>query len=297
MADYWTPTMVCNQAIMACGISNMVIGDIEDGSEASKVCLMAYTMCLEQLLRGAHWDFARRETPMNLVADASGQTPSVGTLVPAGFLYSYSYPTDCVKVRFVPAFGDTLPPVPAGNIQPPDASAPLMTGLTTPAFVGQRQVPSRFLIASDANNIPEGAANDQLGISPIGMNVICSNIQRARVVYTLNATYPNLWDPQFRSALVSYIASEVCLPLHRDKKFGLMMQSRKIGEAQSKIQQARVSNGNEGWANSDLAVDWMRARVVGYGRGGYGGGNWGGGPGYLFGGWDQCFFTGNSSAY
>lgn len=297
MADWYSPTMVCNQALAAIGLGNLRMGDIEEGSRAAAICLLSYSQCLEQLLRGAHWDFARRESPMNLVADASGQTADVGTLVPGGFMYAYSYPTDCAKVRFVPAFSDVLPPVPASNIVPPDSGAPLMTGLTTPAWVGRRQMPSRFMLAADGNNIAEGAANDLPGISPISTTVICSNVQRARVVYTLKATYPNLWDAQFRAALVSYIAAEVCLELHPDKKFGFQMQGRKIAEAQGKLQQARVSNGNEGWANSDIAVDWMQARITGYSPG-YGVNGWGGtGPGMLFGGWDQCFFTGNSSAF
>lgn len=297
--DYYSPTMVANEALAAIGLAKMRIGDIEEGTEAATACLLKYVSCFEQLIRGAHWDFARREAPMNLVADASGQTTGVGTLVPGGFLYSYSYPTDCAKLRFIPAFSEVSPPVPPGNIVPPDSGAPLVTGLTIPNWVGRPQMPSKFLLASDVNNIPPGAGNDLPGISPIGMTVVCSNIQRARCVYTLKATYPNLWDAQFRAAMVAYLASEICLELYKDKRVGIALQRQKIGEAQAKIQQARVTNGNETWANADISVDWMRARITGYNPG-YGLNGWGsvgGMGGQFFGGWDQCSFSGNSSAF
>lgn len=295
-SDYFSPTMICNQALARIGLHRLMLGDIEEGTEAAQVCLMAFGNCRDQLLRAAHWDWARREVPLQLVADASGQTANVGNLVPGGFLYSYNYPTDCLKVRFIPAnYWSATPPVPSQNITPFDSSAPVMQGLGQPPYVGQRLVPSRFLIASDSNFIPEGASNNLPGISPIGQTVICSNVQNARGVYTFNATYPNLWDAQFREALIAYIASEICLPLHKDKKLGETLQRQRITEATAKIQNARVTNGNESWSSSDIAVDWMQARISGgyYGYGGrYG---YDQGPGYWFGYWDQVSFSNGSA--
>lgn len=295
MSDWYSPTAVCNQALDA-GFLKMSIGDIEEGTEAANVCLRAYTTCFEQLIRGAHWDFARKEAPMQLRADASGQTMGNRNLVPAGFIYSYDYPTDCAKVRFVPAnYWTIAPPVPSSNIVPSDSEAPLTTGLGQPGWVGQRLIPSRFLITSDMNYIPEGASNQQRGISPIGQTVICSNVQEARVVYTFRALYPNLWDELFRSAMVAYVASEIVLRLTKNEKTGLIARKEQIAIAQMKIQQARVTNGNESWANADIAVDWLRVRGSGgwihdWGRGPDG-------PGCLFGGYDGVMFSGNTAAY
>lgn len=298
MSDEYTPTAIANQALDAAGI-DMTLGDIEDGTRTSQVVLRQYTECLKQLLRAVHWDFARKEAFMQLVADASQQTATVGTQVPAGFLYSYNYPTDCAKVRFIPMnyVGQTAA-VPAGNIVPPNSSLPLTTGSTT-GPLALPLVPSRFLITSDVNYIPDGASNNIPGISPIGQTLILSNVKDARCVYTFNATYPNLWDPLFREAMVGLLASKIAFPLNKDKKLARVLRADNIAIAQGAVKQAMMTNGNETWANSDLQVDWMRFRNSGGWQG-----NWGangfGGPGYLFGGLDAISWggaTGNSSAY
>lgn len=295
--DFYTPTAVANEALDAADV-RVTIGDIQDGTETSQVLLRAYTTCVSQMLRGANWDFARREYPLQIVADASGQTTGAGTLVPGGFLYSYNYPTDCQKVRFVPWNNfNTDPPIPSTNIVPPDSSAPIIPNLAPPAL-GNRLRPSRFLISNDVNYVPSGASNQLPGVSPIGQKVICSNVRDARCVYTFDAVWPNLWDSLFREALVAYIAAQVGMRLSmKGDKSAASVRERNILIAKDKIRDARASNGNETWADSGLEVDWMRFRRSGGSVGAWG--NSGGmGPGYLFGGYDDLYFgTGNSSAY
>lgn len=298
MADEYTPTAIANQAIDAAGL-DYSLGDIEDGTRQSQVILRHYSECLKQLLRAANWDWARRETPLQMVADASGQTSTVGSLVPSGFLYSYSYPTNCAKVRFIPAnYRGQYSPVPSGNIVPSDSDAPLTSApIQTNAPVPL--MPSRFLITSDPNYIPDGAANDLPGVSPIGQTLILSNVYMARCVYTFEANYPNLWDSLFREAMVSFLASKIVFPLGKDKKFARQIRADNIAIAQAAVRNAMVTNGNESWASSDLTVDWMRFRNSG-GWGGTWGNNWGPGPGYLFGGLDAIAWgggLGNSSAF
>jgi hypothetical protein len=299
MADEYSPTSVANQAIDAAG-GDLVLGDIEDGTRQSQVILRAYVECLKQLLRAVHWDFARRDAPLQMVADASGQTADVGTLVPSGFLYSYSYPTNCAKVRFIPGnYIGQVSPVPVGNIVPPNDGSPLMAASTQPVPLGMPLVPTRFLITSDPNYIPEGASNDLPGISPIGQTLILSNVRGARCVYTFDAVYPNLWDSLFRQAMVAYLASQIAFPLNKDKKFARQIRADNITIAQGAVRQAMTTNGNESWASSDLSVDWMRFRNSG-GWAGSWGNNFGAGPGYLFGGLDAISWgggLGNSSAF
>jgi hypothetical protein len=291
-SDQYTPTSICNQALQAAGL-RIVLGDIEEGTEAAAVCLRNYSECVRQMLRGAHWDWARRQTALTLVGDASGQTVGVSATVPGGFQYSYAYPADCAKLRFIPAnYTNVISPAPSGNITPAEGSSPISTA-TVPVVTGRLE-PSRFLIANDPN-LP-GDGNAIPGSSPIGSTIICSNMQNAIGVYTLQAMWPNLWDSLFRSAVVDYIASEIAFVLHTDKKLGLAVQDRLAGRAQAKLSEARRTNGNESWASSDLAVDWMRFRM----SGGYGywGNNWGVGPGVLFGGWESVGFSGgNPSGY
>lgn len=299
MSDQFTPTMIVNQALGAAGI-DFVIGDIEEGTRAAQIALQHYNLCRQQLLRAAHWDWARKEAFLHLVADASGQTAGNNTLVPAGFIYAYAWPSDCMKVRYIPAnwWGQNAP-VPTDNIVPSNSSSPLMTNMGAPPWAGQRIVPTRFLISSTPNYIPDGASNAQPGVSPIGQTIICSNLQFARCVYTFDGSYPNLWDSLFRDAMVAYLAAQLALPLAKDKRVGLEMRRQNIEIAKQKVSNARATNGNETWASSDLSVDWMRFRQGGAGSTGYGwGNNWGAGPGYLFGGYDSIAFgTGNDSAY
>jgi hypothetical protein len=86
------------------------------------------------------------------------------------------------------------------------------------------------------------------------------DVKQAQLVYTCFNPYPSTWDSQFRAAMVSYLASEIALPLAGDKKFGMAMRRDNIAVAKSKIEQARIRDGNEGFYSSDLRVDWMAAR-------------------------------------
>lgn len=298
--DTATPTAVANQALDAAGI-DFTLGDIQEGTRPAQICLRAYSECLRQLLRGAPWDFARKEAPLFLLADATGQTDNVGTAVPGGqFIYSYAYPQDCARVRYIPWIPFLDAGAPSGNITPPNPTLPLTSASGQPPYIGQRVVPARYLVTSDYNNLPSDVGqnpNAYPGVSPIGRTVILCNVQNARAVYTYDAIYPSVWDHQFRAAMVAYLASEIAMPLAIDKKFGLTMRDRNIAIAMEKIKQARLSDGNEMWASSDIPVDWMRGRVSGgYGAANQGWGGYGAAPGYGPAcGYDSVMFSGGSA--
>lgn len=291
------PTDIGNQALDAVGWDQQ-LGDIEEGTREAQVILRAYRQCLMQLLRACHWDFARKQAPLTLLADATGQTANVGTLVPTPWIYEYAYPTDCMKLRFVPW---TYPPqntAPSGNIVPVNSSLPIMTGLSAPPLGSGRLRPSRFLVATDFNYPPPtGTINwETQGVSPQGRTVILTNVQQAQAVYTALVLYPSVWDPLFRAAMVSYLGSEVALPLwaKRDVKIGMTMRAEQIKIAKEKITQARITDGNEGHYSSDISVDWMNTRFVGgpsWNGWGPGGGPAGGGFGVCGYGWDTCAFA------
>ncbi len=295
MSDFYTPESIVNEALDAAAL-DLTVGNLQEGSRQAQISLRKYSTCMHQLLRCAHWGFARKQAPLQLVADASGQTANVGSLVPGPFQYSYNLPTDCLKIRYIPLnYLTQTPPIPASNIVPSDSAAPISTA-NGPPWYRQAIVPTRFLVTNDVNYIPEGAANNIPGSSPIGQTLILSNQQNAMGVYTFNASYPNLWDDLFRGAMVAFLAAEIVLPLAKDKKFGVAMRNSNIAIAKEKIREARATSANEAGTNSsDLTVDWMRVRMVGSFNSAYG---WGGGagPGYLFGGFDGVWFE-NSSAY
>ena len=295
------PTSICNQALDAAMI-DFTLGDIEEGTREAQVCLRAYRECLSQLLRGAPWDFARKQVPLLLLADATGQTANVGTTVPSPqFVYEYAYPIDCARVRYIPWNPFLNAGAPAGNIST-DTTVPLTTNQGTP-MLGQAIRPSRFLITNDPNYSAAAGSSYMFnqGQSPVGNTVILSNVPQATCVYTFEALYPSLWDHLFRAAMVAYLASEIVGPLTKDKRFAVSLRTQQIAIAKQKIMEARVADGNEMTASSDITVDWMQYRRVGgtwTGIGPYGGsgapGDWGcwGGAG-----WGGSVGFGDGSAY
>lgn len=301
MSDYYDPVMICNLALRAAG-SKKTIGSLNEGSEQAQECLLHYYDTMKQLLRAAHWSFARRETPLQMVACVTGQTTdqngnivTLPTQVPSGFLYSYAYPSDCLLVRYIPGnYGNVNPPVPTDNITPA-GSGPLTTGAVLPA-TSSRPMPTRFLITNDVNYIPDGAGNEQPGVSPIGVTRILSNVQNARAVYTFEAAYPNLWDDLFRRAMVASLSTHISLGMAVDVKTGAAMRVQNVALAKDYIREARASSANEGISSADLSVDWIRARNSGAPCG-YWGGMAGGGPGHLFGGLSGVWLGDNASAY
>ena len=299
------PADVSNQALDAIGL-DFTIGDLQEGTKPAQVLLRAYGQCLRQLHRAVHWGFARKQTPMLLLADATGQTPNTPTQVIAPWTYEYAYPNDCMKARFVPwsPIGVTAA-IPSGNITAPNPSAPLVGGLGNPV-AGAALRPARWLEATDPNYPASAGALtwEVQGVSPQGRSVILTNVKNASIVYTALMNYPSNWDAQFRAAFVAYLASEIALPLwswKNNPKMGMAMRGDNMKIAAAKIMAARVTDGNEGWHNSDVTPDWMRFRNVGGGNhGGYSqaiGEMGGGGPGIIMNGCDGCAGVGNTSAY
>lgn len=290
------PQDVANQALDAAAVEH-TLGDLQEGTKTAQVTLRAYGQCLRQLLRAANWDFARKTAPLVLLGDATGQTPNVGTMVPTPWIYCYAYPTDCMKVRLVPWNYGQFPSVPTGNISIP-TTIPLTTGQGVPQSTGQRLRPSRFVVATDVNYPPEPGQVfwEVQGVSPQGRTVILSNVKEAKVIYTALMIYPSVWDSLFREAMVAYLASQIALPLAKDKKLGMQLRKENIELAKMKIKEARVVDGNEGFYSSDIRVDWMQMRRTGGWGSRNGGFGDGGGEGGFGGGWDSCSFA-DGTAY
>ena len=297
------PQDVANEALIATGV-DFVIGDLQEGTRPAQILLQKYSQCLRQLLRAAHWNFSRKTAPLLLLADATGQTPNTPTNVIAPWTYSYALPIDCMKARWVPdgPYGSASS-LPNGNIAPQNYASPIVANLANPGF-GVALRPTRFLEAVDPNiTPPEGSLFwETQGQSPQGNAVILSNVKGAYLVYTGLMSYPSLWDSQFRAAFVAFLASEVAFALWSARgqpAFGLKVRDEQVRMAAMKIKEARTTDGNEGWHNSDFETDWMKFRRTGGGawdNGGFGGGG-AGGPGYFFAGCDGCCGVGNTSAY
>ncbi len=260
------PTDIGNLALDAIG-ADLTLSDIEDGSPNAQVVLRAYRECLTALLRAAPWQFARKQLPLELLADATGQTANVGTAVIPPWVYEYAYPNDCVAARFVPASPviANQSNAPPGNIALP-SQVPISTSLAITTQLGQRLRPTRFLIARDVNYPPQAGQLwwEVRGLSPAGRSVVLTNTPQANLVYTSLVLYPSEWDDSFRAAMIAYLAQAIVMGIHR-KNLPLARQLRndQIAIAKSKIMQARVHDGNEMWATVDHIPDWIKARRSG----------------------------------
>jgi hypothetical protein len=272
-----TPSEIANLALDACSIP-FQLGNIEQGGAEANILLRHYGECRRQLFRAAPWNFARKSVPLVLLADASGATPNVSTVVVGGqtsaFCYEYSMPIDCMRVRYIPGNPLTTPGAPAGNITPTNPQLPLLGGGATVYPFGQRVVPTRFLVTNDPNitAAPDSNYAFQQGQSPAGSTVIMSNVQQAQCVYTGDILYPSVWDVLFTNAMKSYLAQQ-CAPAlwaARGKpEFGLKVQAQNIAITKVALAEARAVDGSEMTVSADIKVDWIAARRTGGGSYGW----------------------------
>lgn len=231
---------VVNQALDAIGAKT--ISEMRDGSKEANVALRHYGPRMRDLLRATHWNFARKDFRMALAKDRNNTDGTVPTDVPRPWRYEYLYPQDCIKVRWVPSWGDL------DDTEDP----PLMTNLA-PLSTVSGECPAPFVIGNDLSITTED----------IGVGVILTNVRNARLIYTAAVTNPQLWDPLFMTGLVGLLASWLALPCLDDKKFAMEMRSQQIVLVKDLISQARVQNGNEGWQTVDNLPDWVRIRGAG----------------------------------
>jgi hypothetical protein len=165
---------ICNYALKLAGFSHR-IGSIWEGSEASKAFLDLYSTVRDELLRQFDYAFAERIVGLTLLKSApkTGYIPPItwsSAYPPLPWLYQYSYPTDCLKVRAVK---------------------------TTPI-----QVPN-----FDPQPIIFSIINDNSYTTPVKC-LVC-NIPYAVLTYTGQVTNPSAWEPLFISTLAEELARRV----------------------------------------------------------------------------------------
>ncbi len=106
VASIQSPADVVNAALAQIGYKNRV-GSLFEGSRAAKNALDIYGQTRDQLLREGDWPFAQRDLVGNLIKSAppGGYFPPIVwdniTYPPLPWLFEYSYPDDCIKVRTV----------------------------------------------------------------------------------------------------------------------------------------------------------------------------------------------------
>lgn len=303
------PEDIANRCFDALGYGGL-IGSMGDGTKASEVLRRSYGPTLRQLLRTAHWGFARKQAALLLLGDSSGATLDPGSGQPISmaveqpWLYAYSWPSDCVAARWLPwnqtANGLAIPP--AQPVLPPNAEQ------TQAPWTNA--VPARFLLSTsdqfpaevgqvDWDNLPDLGE----GQGAINRRVILTNVQYATLVYTALILEPDLWDPLFQEGMVAGLAARSALAVLVDTTASMADQAKQrmaamavrnaqIAIAKNAITEARVASANEAGFPQSVAhtPDWIRRRQ----SGGYGWGDIADGPGYYWCGFDGFGFGGAS---
>ena len=111
------------------------------------------------------------------------------------------------------------------------------------------------------------------------INVVLSNTDNALAVYTAQIANPATWDANFQQAMVASLAARLAMPLTGSAQ----LKQELLQEAQLYVQNARVSDGNEGTTSVDHVPDWIATR-------GYAG-DWIAAAGYVA-GWDAIGWLG-----
>lgn len=286
------PSDIVNEALDALGADEeSTLGDITDGTRVAETARRNYAQALRQLLRTAHWNFARKYVKLTLLGDATGQSAApVIPIVEQPWTYAYGWPIDAVQGRWLPVSWPTS----VENEITNNTGIPLTTGQTT--FQMGPQIPGRFLVSSSDQypivvgqppwlSMPDLQRTEGLG--PVYRKTILTDVCNAHFVYTRLVTTIEEWDGLFRQAMVMMMALVLAPVAIKDPKLRLAWRNDAIPILRNTIADARVANGNE--ATTSASVDhqpvWITARNGGAWAGGLGGGGQGL-SGYQFFPWD-----------
>lgn len=314
-----TPTDYVNRAIDACGLPERIVGDLNDGEPTSELARRHYGPLLRQLLRTAHWSFARFTNPMQILGDATGATLTpqgtpISNQVESPWLYAYAWPIDCVQPIWLPWNGLwNSTPTPPGNITTSFSGSPglppLMPGLSQLSPLFSRLAPARFLSATSAAfptlvgqadwaAVFEAQQGEGVGIRR--RRIILTNVPPSldanknpigpSLVYTGLAVEPSLWDSLFGQAFVAVLAERIALSLMvnpessiddqaKQRQAALGVRNTQVAIAKDAIREARVASANE--AGFPQNANHVASWIRAHRIYGPGGTGWGGN----YGGW------------
>lgn len=264
------PATIINQAMDMLGQPGKIVGDITDGTVVGEAARRNYGQGLRQLLRTAHWDWARKRAKLTLLGDATGQSAlPISPFVECPWTYAYEWPIDAVQGRWLP-----WSPI---NAQPSTPQGvPLTTGVSALALYPMQ--PGRFLVSSsDQYPVQVGAVpwtqqpdlQRTEGVGPVSRKIILTDCACAEFVYTRLGTVIEEWDDLFRQAFVTMMALVLAPVAIEDPKLRIAERDRLVPALKNAIADARVANGNEsGFPQSvDHQPAWITARSSGWSNG------------------------------
>lgn len=260
---------IANRALSAVGTRSGASGSVSALQSLSAPSNEAFQVNLllnptrDDLLRAAPWNFCQKSVLLTLLKSAPGTPENTTTpdgwtnaYPPPPWLYEYAYPSDCLRLNQIKSTigysgvsGGYGFPVLAGGVE------------SSPGAM------RKFKVATDTD----------VNGNPI--TVILSNLDGALGIYTAQITNPAQWDPNFQQAMVTSLAARLAMPLTGSAA----LKQELLQEAQLYVQNARISDGNEGMTSTDHVPDWIAIR-------GYAG-DWIT-PGGFMSGWDSIAWLG-----
>ena len=259
-----TPVDVANLALDGIGARFSIVSLTPPMPPPNAVAVARqYDLTFQGVARAAHWNCLRYQVKLTLLKAAKGtpENPDGTTLPtpPTPYQYEYAYPPDCLKARYI------LPQ------RPDDAASP------TPVFGGGLLATPSWNVAQAGFPFAVAVDTDSDGNQ---IRVILTDLEYAQLVYTARVDNPDLWDPHFQRAVVASLGAWLVNPLARNAQ----VLQEQINIASTVIQQARISDGNEGTTSVDHTPDFLAVRgttVNGYPFG----------P-FVFAPWDAMAFPG-----
>lgn len=183
---------IANQGFRAGGVP-LRMQDFYEGSEQAKTALELFGQARDELLRDKDWSFSRRVLSLTLL---KGPPPDGGfdsmtawsNIYPyPGFLFEYSYPTDCLDLRAI-----IFPPGLMPDLDP---------------------LPGLFRVDNDPTPVVSG--NPPTASGPPAKVILC-NIMNALAVYRAQVTDPTTWEPGYVAALVASLGKKFAVAFGAD---------------------------------------------------------------------------------
>lgn len=245
---------IANRALSAIGTRSTIAALSEISNEAIQ-CNLLLEPLRDELLRMAPWNCATNFATLGLICAAPGtpENPTQGStswqkgIPPPPWAYEYAYPADCLRPLWI------VPQFTTGFA----SGVPITTAITGGAPTFWNGPPVRFKVGIDqvTGGVPAVGGQDT--------KVIWTNQEQAILCYIKRVTNPDVWDDQFRQALVAALAFRLVIALTGDRGLAQL----KMNEANQFITLARATDGNEGLTINNVTPDWIRTRGVLYADG------------------------------
>lgn len=181
---------ICNRALSTAGVTDLIEALDQAGSLEAEQCRLWYARLRDELLRDRVWKFATRRATLALVA---GETRT-------DWLFVYGLPDNCLKVRHLVLPGGRSPWVINGQPWTYYQGATSFSGVPTATRTLPMEIEARV---DDAGAV-------------VGKVLLC-DVEDAELVYTVRATNPQAFDPDFEAALELLLASKLARSLAKDE--------------------------------------------------------------------------------